>query len=81
LELVFASGSTSRIAKTDLGGNYSIELPSGAWTVNAKSYMRIISGPRNLVVQEGASIIANYTVDIGIRATNQAGSIAVAPTS
>jgi hypothetical protein len=80
LELVFTNGSTSLSARTDSGGGYSIELPSGTWTVGTKSYMRIVSGPQTLVVSAGASIIANYIVDIGVRAAAQPGSAAGAPT-
>jgi hypothetical protein len=68
LELVFTNGSASLSAKTDSSGRYSIELPSGTWTVSTRSFMRIISGPLTLVVSAGASVIADYVVDTGIRA-------------
>jgi hypothetical protein len=42
--------------------------------------MRIVSGPRTLVVSAGASIVANYVVDSGITAGSQPGSAADAPT-
>ena len=80
LELVFTNGSTSLSTGTDSGGSYSIELPSGTWTVGTKSFVRIVSGPQTLVVSAGASIIANYIVDIGIRAAFQPGSAAGSPT-
>jgi hypothetical protein len=35
--------------------------------------MRIISGPQTLIVSAGASIVANYLVDIGIKAAPQPG--------
>jgi hypothetical protein len=79
LELVFTKGSISHSAATDSGGNYSIQLPAGTWTVNTRSYVRIISGPRTLLVSAGASIVANYLVDIGIRAASLAGPAAIAP--
>jgi hypothetical protein len=79
VQLVFTNGSTSLTTKTDSGGDYSIELPSGTWTVDTKSYMRIISGPRTLNVSAGARIVANYLVDSGIRAESQPGSAAGAP--
>jgi hypothetical protein len=68
LELVFTNGSDSRSAKTDSGGNYSIQLPSGTWTVGTASYTRIIKGPRIVVVDDGPSIVANYVIDTGMRA-------------
>jgi hypothetical protein len=80
LELVFTSGGASLTAKTDSGGDYSIELPSGTWTVGTTSYVRIITGPRTLSVRAGASIVADYVVDTGIRAASQPGSATGAPT-
>jgi hypothetical protein len=80
LELVFTKGDTSQTTKTDSRGNYSIELPAGTWRVNAKSFMRIISGPQTLVVTAGASIVADYIVDTGIRAASLSGPAAAAPT-
>lgn len=80
LELVFTNGGASLTAKTDSGGDYSIELPSGTWTVETTSYVRIITGPRTLSVSAGASIVADYVVDTGIRAASQPGSATRAPT-
>jgi hypothetical protein len=68
VELVFTNGDTSLSAKTDSAGAYSIELPSRTWTVSTRGIMRIISGPQTLAVSAGASIVANYVVDTGIRA-------------
>jgi hypothetical protein len=73
LELDFTSGGTSLATKTGSGGDYSIELPAGTWTVTTRSIMRIISGPQTLVVTAGARIVANYVVDTGIRAATQSG--------
>lgn len=73
LELVFTDGSTRHSTSTDSGGNYSIELPSGTWSVNTRTYARIISGPLTLIVSADASIVANYVVDIGIRTAYQPG--------
>jgi hypothetical protein len=67
-ELVFASGATKLITKSESGGVYSIDLPAGTWRVSAGRYGRIIDGPQTLVVSAGASIIADYFVDTGIRA-------------
>ena len=67
LELAFTSGATTDSIRTDSSGNYSIELPAGTWSVNTSSYMRIVSGPRTVTVKPGASVVANYVVDSGIR--------------
>jgi hypothetical protein len=68
IELVFANGNTTLRTKTDSAGAYSIELPVGTWKVSTANFVRLISGPQNLVVSAGASIVADYIVDIGIRA-------------
>ncbi len=68
LALVFTDGDTSFIAKTDSGGAYSIELPVGRWKVSTANLGRIISGPPTVEVTAGASLVANYVVDTGIRA-------------
>ena len=80
LELVFTNGGASLTAKTDSAGDYSIELPSGTWTVATTSFVRIITGPQTLRVRAGASIVANYVVDTGIRAASQPGLATGAPT-
>ena len=80
LELVFTNGGASLTAKTDSAGDYSIELPSGTWTVDTASFARIITGPRTLSVSAGASIVADYVVDTGIRAASLPGSATGAPT-
>jgi hypothetical protein len=80
LELVFTNGGASLTAKTDSGGDYSIELPSGTWTVDTTSYVRIVTGPRTLSVSAGSSIVADYVVDTGIRAASQPGQAIGAPT-
>jgi hypothetical protein len=73
MQLVFTNGNTSLTAQTDSTGDYSIELPAGTWVVNTNNNLRIISGPRTLVVNPGDSIIANYVADSGIRASTQSG--------
>ena len=78
--LVFTDSGTSRTAQTDSNGAYSIELPAGTWTVDTKSYVRIISGPRKVVVNAGATVVANYVVDTGIRPAALRGSAAGEPT-
>lgn len=67
-ELVFTKGGTSRIAKTDSAGAYSIDLPAGAWQVSVGNYGRIVQGPQTVTIAVGASMEADYVVDIGIRA-------------
>ena len=68
LELVFtSSGGASVSSTTDSGGNYSVELDSGTWHVASKGYMRVISGPANVTVKAGETVVANYVVDSGIR--------------
>ena len=68
LGLTFTDGNTSFTAKTDSAGAYSIVLPVGTWQVSTRSFERIISGPQTLDVTAGATIVANYVVDNGIRA-------------
>lgn len=68
LELVFTDGSTSRFAKTDNSGAYSIDLPAGTWHVSTASFARIVSGPQKLVVNAGTSIEADFVIDNGMRA-------------
>lgn len=67
LELFFTKGATILTAKTDSNGYYSIDLPSGTWSVNTRSITRIISGQQTLVVNAGSKTVANYLVDTGIR--------------
>jgi len=67
LDLVFSNGTTSLSTKTDTTGAYSIELPVGTWKVTTATFVRIIDGPQTLVVNAGASVIANYIVDSGLR--------------
>jgi hypothetical protein len=67
-ELSFTNGGTSRIAKTDSSGVYSIHLPVGTWKVSAASFGRITDGPQTVDVSVGISIEADYTIDTGIRA-------------
>jgi hypothetical protein len=67
-ELNFTNGGTSRIAKTDSTGAYSIDLPVGTWQVGAANYGRIVDGPLTVAVSVGVSVEADYTVDTGMRA-------------
>lgn len=67
IQLYFSNGSTTLATKTDSSGSYSIDLPTGTWSVSTRSIMRIISGPQTLVVKAGDTIVADYLVDTGIR--------------
>ena len=66
LSLTFTNGNSRQVAKTDSAGAYSIDLPAGSWDVSAVT--RIVSGPQTVAVTAGSSIVADYTVDNGIRA-------------
>jgi hypothetical protein len=68
LALVFTNGSSSVVTKTDSAGAYSVDLPVGTWGVTSATFARIVSGPQSIVVNGGASIVANFVVDTGIRA-------------
>jgi hypothetical protein len=67
LEIDFTSGSTTSRTFTDSRGVYSIELNPGTWKVTLTSFMRVISGPATVTVSSGATVVANYVVDSGIR--------------
>ena len=68
VELTFTNGDATHGIKSAAGGYYSIQLPEGTWTVRVLNFVRIMSGPETVVVTPGASIVANYVVDTGIRA-------------
>jgi hypothetical protein len=67
-ELTFTKDRTSRVAKTDSAGAYSIDLPAGTWRVSAANYARIVDGPQTVAVSAGVSIAADYVIDTGMRA-------------
>ena len=71
LVLVFTNGETTLGAKASSDGYYSIELPSGKWSVSTKNIARIISGPLTLDVRGGDNIVADYVIDTGIRAASE----------
>ena len=68
VELTFTNGDATHGIKSNASGYYSIQLPAGTWTVRVLKFVRIMSGPETVVVTPGASIVANYVVDTGIRA-------------
>jgi hypothetical protein len=68
LEIDFASDEgTIFSAKTGSDSRYKIELPAGAYKVSVKNYMRVISGPPVVNVKAGATVVADYVLDSGIR--------------
>ena len=62
-----SSSNEQVIAETDSAGNYAVELRADRWSVATKGFGRLISGPSTVTVQAGASVVANYVVDSGIR--------------
>jgi hypothetical protein len=79
--LIFISSSNAQvIAQTDSAGNYAVELKAGQWAVAIKGYMRVISGPSTVTVEAGASVVANYVVDSGIRLPAPAAGSVSPPT-
>jgi hypothetical protein len=68
LEIDFVSdGGTVTSAKTGSDGRYEIGLTAGAYKVSVKNYMRVISGPPTVTVKPGATVVADYVLDSGIR--------------
>jgi hypothetical protein len=68
LAVIFMSPSGTIVAaETDAGGAYTATLPAGTCKVSFKGYMRIISGPAEVTVTAGGTVVANYVVDSGIR--------------
>jgi len=54
-------------AKTGSDSRYTIELAAGTYKVSAQNYMRVISGPQVVTVKAGATLVADYVFDSGIR--------------
>ena len=68
LEIDYSNGSSAvERTTTDPNGVYAIDLAAGSYAVKLNTYMRVIDGPTKLTVGEGARIVANYTLDNGIR--------------
>ncbi len=68
LEIDFVSDrGTVTSTKTDSDGRYTIELAAGSYKVSVKNYMRVISGPPIVTVKAGATVVADYVLDSGIR--------------
>ena len=68
LEIDYVAGSTIvQRTKTDSNGVYAVDLAAGKYEVKLNTYMRVINGPTTLSVGPGARMVANYTLDNGIR--------------
>jgi type 1 fimbria pilin len=67
IEIDFTGQGGTVSTKTDARGSYSIELVAGTWKVSFPGYARIIGGPLAVAVRAGATVVANYVVDSGIR--------------
>jgi hypothetical protein len=67
LEIDFAAGGTTAVARTDANGAYSIDLAAGTWTVTLAGHWRVIKGPTAVNVTAGSSVVADFIVDSGIR--------------
>ena len=66
IEFASDAGALSS-AKTGSDGRYKIDLPAGTYKVSVKNYMRFISGPPTVTVKAGATVVADYVLDSGIR--------------
>ena len=68
LEIDFTSESGAvSSAKTGSDSRYTIELREGTYKVNVQNYVRVISGPPVVTVKSGATVVADYVLDSGIR--------------
>lgn len=68
LELDYASGpAVEAKAVTDASGRYSVTLPGGTYLVTLQTYMRVVSGPPEVVVGAASRTVADYVLDSGIR--------------
>jgi len=66
--MIFTSErGTVTSTKTGSDGRYTIELPAGDYKVSGQNYMRMISGPPIVTVKAGATLVADYVFDSGIR--------------
>jgi hypothetical protein len=68
LEIDYVAGTAIvQRTKTNSSGVYVVNLVAGSYAVQFNTYMRVIDGPTKLTVGEGARIVADYTLDNGIR--------------
>jgi len=66
-EINIGNSGTVLTAVTASDGTYSIHLPAATYKVSVKPPMAIVSGPTAVTVGSGASVVANYVVDVSIR--------------
>ena len=67
VQVAFVKGDVTANAVTDSNGKFTIELASGTWLVHVKTYMRLLSGPPQVIVAAGETVTANYVLDSGMR--------------
>lgn len=67
IEVIFTSDGRVTSTRTNAEGRYAIDLAAGTYNVSVMKYMRIISGPSTVTVKAGATVVADYVVDSGIR--------------
>lgn len=68
VEIDFTSEQgTVTSTKTGSDSRYTIELKAGTYKVSSQNYMRVISGPPIVTVKAGATVVADYVFDSGIR--------------
>ena len=67
VEVAFVKGNATANALTDSNGKFTVELASGTWLAHVKTYMRLMSGPPQVDVTDGATLTANYVLDSGMR--------------
>ena len=62
-----ASDGSSKVARTDLDGAYSISLAPGTWQVRMRPDARLLNGPSEVDVRAGTRTVADFTVDSRVR--------------
>ena len=70
LDIIFTSDSSHEqvTTRTDSGGQYSVQLAAGTWSVSFKNgIIRPIDGPKSVTVEAGGTVVANFLMDSGIR--------------
>ena len=68
VEIDFTSEQgTVTSTRTGSDSRYTIELKAGTYKVSSQNYTRVISGPPIVTVKAGATVVADYVFDSGIR--------------
>ena len=62
-----ASDGSSKVARTDLDGAYSISLAPGRWQVRMRPDARLLNGPSEVDVRVGTRTVADFTIDSRVR--------------